>query len=189
VLKVYEEAIPPSERKSADAVTCMLERPDYRVLGAFSDRRLVGFSIVYDFRELPLRLLEYMAVSSGWRGRGIGRRLFQELIPATKYADPMLLEVDSDRVASADHELRAARKRFYKRMGCRELAGLTYQLPLPGKPPPMDILVLWPSQRRVKRATIKEWVTALYVEVYAQSESDPRIPAMLASLPAQVPLV
>ncbi len=189
LLTIYEEAIPPTERKRPEAVRRMLDSPDYRVLGAFSKQQLVGFLVAYAFQLHQQSLLEYMAVKQGWQGQGIGGRLLGELLATKGMSYPLLLEVDSDHFSSADRELRTARKRFYRRLGCREVAGLIYQLPLPGNPPPMDLLVYWPDREWVKRATIKQWLTAIYTEVYSQSESDPRIPSMLGGLPDLVSLI
>jgi GNAT superfamily N-acetyltransferase len=189
LLKIYEDVIPASERKSSDSVMRMLDRANYLVLGAFAGSRLVGFLVAHAFQQQPLYLLEYMAVSKDAQGHGIGSRLFSELVAVTTKSSPLLLEVDSDRFSSSHQQQRIARKRFYRRLGCREVAGLTYELPLLGDPPPMDLLVHWPGQQTVPRTMIEQWITALYVEVYGQSDLDPRISTMVDGLPDQVCLV
>jgi predicted N-acetyltransferase YhbS len=134
-------------------------------------------------------LLEYMAVRIGCRGQGVGTELFNKGLDALKDDSILLLEVDSDRFSSNDHHQRVDRKRFYRRLGCLEVGGLTYVMPLAAAAPPMNLLARGVSSGTVDRDTLTEWLTTVYVEVYGLSASDPRIGAMTSSLPRQVPLI
>jgi GNAT superfamily N-acetyltransferase len=179
-MAIYEEAIPKSERKSAAQVAAMLRSPDYRCLGAFLAGRLIGFALAYRFRGERLALLEYMAVDPSHRSEGVGGQLFQAVLALFDAATPLLLEVESDREPSEDQAQRAQRKRFYARLGCREIEGLTYVLPIGEHPPAMSLLVH--GAAALDRATVSRWLILLYVEVYGCAESDPRIARMAASL-------
>ena len=189
LLAIYEEAIPASERKSRAQVAAMLHNPDYRFLGAFLARRLIGFAIVYRFRGEPLSLLEYTAVDPAHRSKGIGGRLLQAALGTPEGATPLLLEVESDLEPSEDHAQRAMRKAFYRRFGCREVAGLTYILPIGDDPPAMNLLVHDARRNDLDSATILRWLTLLYVEVYGCPASDARIALMAARLPEKVALI
>lgn len=186
---IYEEAIPASERKSEAQIAAMTRDPRYRFLAACAAGRLVGFAIVYLFRGESLSLLEYMAVDRARRSRGIGGQLFRAALGVGDPDKPMLLEVDSEREPSDDQAQREKRKRFYRRLGCREIAGLTYILPMGDRPPRMNLLVHDPRRDRIDCATAAQWLTLLYGEVYGCPASDPRIAAMVAGLPETLELI
>jgi GNAT superfamily N-acetyltransferase len=189
LIGIYEEAIPASERKSRQQVESMACDPGYRFLGAFLAGRLIGFAIVYRFRGERLSLLEYMAVDSGHRKRGIGGQLFNAALALADTATPLLLEVESDREPSEDRAQRVKRKRFYRRLGCREIAGLTYLQPMGDRPPPMNLLLHDARRESLDRATILQWLILLYREVYGRPRSDPRIAIMAGSLPEEIALI
>jgi GNAT superfamily N-acetyltransferase len=189
LLAIYEDAIPASERKSGAYITAMPRNPDYCVLGAFLAGRLAGFAIVYRFRGVHLSLLEYMAVDPAHRSQGIGGQLLHAALGIFEAATPMLVEVESDREPSAVSMQRAMRKAFYRRFGCREVEGLTYILPIGDHPPAMNLLVHDARRNEIDRATILQWLTSLYGEVYGRPASDPRIALMAASLPEKTALI
>ena len=82
-----------------------------------------------------MALLDYMAVITNFRRRGIGRRLFEfthedlnRLIPENI---GMLLEVPMENVFDSDEQLiRKERIQFYSRLGVKVLKGVDYLLPL-----------------------------------------------------------
>ncbi|HEX5183479.1 MAG TPA: GNAT family N-acetyltransferase [Allosphingosinicella sp.] len=189
LIAIYEEAIPASERKSRAQVELMRRDPGYCFLGAFLDGRLIGFAIVYRFRGERLSLLEYMAVDSQHRNEGIGGRLFHAALAVAAAATPMLLEVESERAPSKDHTQRVKRKRFYRRLGCREIAGLGYVQPMGDGPPPMNLLLHDPGRQSLDHATVLQWLISLYVEVYGRPASDPRIAHMAGGLPEEIALI
>ena len=190
LLRVYEEALPARERKSADALRAMAISSDYRIVVARSQGNMTGFAILLVGRKMAL--LEYMAVAKCHRGRGIGSALYRRCrdaeLPATL---PLLIEIDSDREKAIDRELRRRRKQFYRRLGCRQVIGLDYVLPLPGggAPPMMDLLVdgdgLGDS---VNRSHVAAWLREIYASAYGCQPDDSRVLAMLGSLPEEVPL-
>jgi ribosomal protein S18 acetylase RimI-like enzyme len=192
LLRIYREAIPQSERKTDDALSRMLKRSDYELLIALVDDAVAGFSIVKAFGRRDSCLLEYMAVDRSIRGRGVGGALFrgarESAMTAARY---VLLEVDSEAQLSADHEIRARRKSFYRNLGCREVAGLSYLMPsvTTEQPPRMNLLVY----RRVLPGTIdkselRQWLQCIYAEVYQQPVDDPRIDFMLSGLTDRIAL-
>src|SRR6185436_15003190 len=91
------------------------------------------------------------AVAPEQRNRGVGSELFKQTIEraATRAPSfPILLEVDSDREASHDRQMRARRQQFYRRLGCARISGLHYILPLPGEGPVPEMdLMLYSADR------------------------------------------
>jgi GNAT superfamily N-acetyltransferase len=176
---IYEEGIPASERKP---LAVLLSDPAARITVARMGDELVGFALVHLGKSADL--LEYIAVRAGLRGAGVGARLYQAARGDRGREVPLLIEVDSARGASPDRAIRLRRIDFYRRLGARQVVGLSYVLPLPSPtgPPTMDLMVdSWPDAA-VQRVTLRSWLQELYSEVYGQPRDDSRILAMLAPL-------
>lgn len=189
---MYEEAFPAAERKPTAVLRRMLTDPQFWFLLATADGQPVGFAIVCRFRRSEAAMLEYMAVRPEMRGHGYGRALFAEIAgPVAGPPRVLLMEVESDRVDSPERSARSRRKQFYRSLGARELAGLRWLMPpvIAAVPPPMELLALGPLAATVSKREVRLWLASIYVEVYGQSEQDPRIDEMLADLPDRVPLV
>ena len=170
----------------------MLAQPAYRFYIAHLGDTFLGFGVVALLSETEVALLEYLAIHTGMRGRGLGRLLFGEIARAVhRDRSTLLIEVESDRQGSPGFELQTRRKRFYRSLGAREIAGLLWLMPevAEAPPPPMEMLAHGELASALGRHTLQHWLTRLYVEVYGQSPDDSRLTAMMASLPATVPLI
>jgi GNAT superfamily N-acetyltransferase len=171
----------------------MIRRPEYIFLVALQDHLVVGFSITLCFLGSDAALLEYMAVAPDRRSRGIGQVLFEETVKFEEASERyVLMEVDSDKGQSSDKTDRTRRKSFYKRLGCREIGGLSYIMPPVSNsmPPAMDILVY----RRelpdiVEKSHLRNWLESCYIQVYEIPASDFRIKVMIESLPDTLRLI
>jgi GNAT superfamily N-acetyltransferase len=175
VERLYVEAFPAVERKPV-AWLRSLARPvagPSLLLIAERGSDVVGFAVVFaPPNPADAALLEYLAVTEPARGGGVGGRLFEAVVRSV--ARPLLVEVKTGD-DKADRRLA-----FYQRHGCRVVGGLAYQLPLPGRQPPMSILVAGVEQ--FARPTLHRWLTAVYVGAYGQQPTDPRLAAMVAPL-------
>jgi len=193
-LACYREAIPPCERKTDETITSLIARPDYVFLLLEHQSKCKGFCILVRPLSQPVLLLEYMGIQEVERGRGWGSDLFLsglELARMTFGDLPCLVEVDSPSQATPDRTQRERRIRFYRNLGCRQIANLQYLLPLDtaGPPPAMDLLVQTSAKMiAVPHATLRGWLEALYRDVYGFLQDDPRITSMLSGLPDPVPL-
>jgi ribosomal protein S18 acetylase RimI-like enzyme len=196
LLAIYTEAHPASERKPVDQLAAMITRPEYLFLVAEQQSHtpsvdaapaIAGFAIALCLPNTDACLLEYMAVARDHRNQGIGQLLFRQTLARPEIAGRFLLaEVDSDKLPCPDRADRTRRKVFYRRLGCHEIAGLSYLMPpvSTSTPPPMDILVHHPDGTGIiSIATLKAWLTACYTAVYGRPADDPRIAAMLRDLP------
>lgn len=183
--RIYSESMPTREQKPRPQIAAMINRPDYFVLLARRDDIVIGFSILFIPSREAFSLLEYMAVDSPYRNMGIGSELFHASIHAVasdRSDIPTLLEVESDREASADLPMRRRRQLFYRRLGCLRVDRLSYVLPLPGEgpPPEMDLFVyLKDKSQIILKSELEHWLKVVYQTVYDVSPDDPRIHAML----------
>lgn len=185
LLALYERAIPARERKSRQAIRDLTGSPDQDVVAATLGGEVVGFFI--QFRSPKLALLEYMAVDEGRRRLGLGGAMFRHAHTLAG-ARPLLLEVESEREQTPELALRRQRMAFYRRLGCRLLTPLDYQLPLAGEGPPpiMDLLVHGLDAPDVEAAEVAHWLREIYRGVYGLAQDDPRLIAAIAGMPPRL---
>lgn len=193
LVRIYTEAHPASERKSFSVLRRMIECPEYFFLIMTAGASVAAFSISVRFRNSDAALLEYFAVAAENRNRGIGRLLFRHTAECEAIAKRYLLvEVDSHNYPCSDYEDRLRRKNFYRRLGCREIEGLSYIMPRVSvaAPPPMDMLIFsedLPSS--IARSRLRSWLQDCYSQVYQVPVDDRRIDLMLEHLPEEVRLI
>lgn len=189
ILAIYREAIEPSEQRPETTLRTLPGRSDYQVLVAERDGEIAGFAVSYAPPAEDFWLFEYAATLPAERGRGVGATLFRHAQMVAGETRTALVEADAERNGE---DLTRRRLQFYARLGARKVQGLDYLLPLRthGVPPPMVLLAFaLQATDSVPVATLERWLQRLYADVYGQSPSDPRIKAMLTSLPPDVPLV
>ncbi|MBS0297762.1 MAG: GNAT family N-acetyltransferase [Proteobacteria bacterium] len=189
LIALYEGAFLPSERKPSAVIRAMASNGAYRVRIARVDGAFAGFAILFRFPGGGLALLEYMAVEPGHRARGVGQALFHDATGAVAADETLIVEVEADTQPCPEQAERIRRKGFYRRLGCLEVEGLGYRVPLPGDPPPMNLLVRRPARGALDRATLSDWLARLYRDGYHTPADDPRLVAMLAALPEHTRLV
>jgi GNAT superfamily N-acetyltransferase len=189
VCRIYETAIPASERKPSAAFREMGRRPDYRWTLARREQAVIGFATVFVPPGESFALLEYLAVDEPFRGGGVGAGLFRAVVAdlASRVCPRVLLvEVEADDAGpDADRVQQRRRQDFYRRLGCQRVAGLQYELPLrsAGLPPPMHLFVHGVSSGSpLPRATLEGAIRGIYVDVYGESPTDPRTARMLAAV-------
>lgn len=193
LLRIYRDSQPESERKGPDHLARMIERPEYFFLAGRRDESIVGYAICICLPGSDAALLEYMAVTRELRGLGLGQELFKQTAALGPIANrTLVIEVDSDKLPSPDHADRVRRKKFYRRLGCREIDGLAYIMPpVSSAPPPaMDMLVYAVElPGTLRKSHIRGWLQSCYQQVYDVPENDPRIEVMVARLPENVRLI
>jgi len=193
LLAMYRAGFPSSERKPDAQLAEMIARPDYLFLLVTLDGAAAGFSISLSLKRTDVFLLEYMAVDVDRRGHGLGRFLFRHLVEMPEQTGRhLLVEVDSDKLPSADRNDRVRRKRFYRNLGCREVEGFDYIMPPLSKstPPAMDLMVYGRDlPEAMSKVMLREWVEDVYVSVYSQQPTDPKIHQMMENLPEHLRLI
>lgn len=189
--RLYIEAFPENERKPLSTLHQMLATEGYSFFLAVVNEAVVGFAIVRALSGDAL-LLEYMAVAQDQRRRGFGKRIVLAISEAVHAPQKtLLLEVESDHVESPDRALRTRRKSFYRSLGAKEIANLSWVMPpvMSTPPPPMEMLAFAGAASVISRDQVRQWLSSIYVHVYGQRGNDPRIHTMLANLPEKVLLV
>jgi GNAT superfamily N-acetyltransferase len=189
LIGIYEASIPASERKPAEAIRDMACRSDYRLVVATQDQTLLGFAAVFAPPDENFALLEYLAVDERFRGGGIGAGLFRAAVRTLEddaRAGPLLIEVEALEGDPAERARQERRRAFYRRLGCRRVAGLDYLLPLRAAaappPPVMHLFARVAANVPLSRADLERALGVIYPRVYGQHADDPRIAAMLAAV-------
>lgn len=193
LVEIYTEAITPGGRKSIARLGEMIQDASYFFLAGLRSESVVGFAIIRAFDGSDAALLEYLAVARGCRDHGIGSALLRQIMNLDSLSSRFLLaEVDSDRKRSAEQAECTRRKRFYGRLGWKEIDQLEYIMPPVSdtSPPAMDMLVYSRALPAwIERERLRQWLECCYDEVYGQHADDPRIREMTSRLPAQLQLI
>jgi GNAT superfamily N-acetyltransferase len=186
---IYEASIPARERRTRAAVTELARRGRYRIHGAWRDGALVAAAVIFDCAGAEISLLDYLFSREDMRGSGLGGALFGA-VAADLGERRLLVEVDSDREAAADQAIRRRRKDFYRRLGCRQLVGLPYILPLPGEgdPPLMDLLVLGEVRNTVPTVEVRHWLLTMIGEAYPDVPAEALVARMVGNLGPSIAL-
>jgi ribosomal protein S18 acetylase RimI-like enzyme len=188
LIEIYQEAIDPSEQKRPAEIAAMLTDPRYVLIVSRTGGAVSGFAISFFPDGADFWLLEYMAVSSSMRGRRVGEAIFHETYRYGLERDQtriMVLEVDQPGSSTNPNNDTHARFRFYRRVGCRRVAGLDYILPLDTEDTPPAMMLLTyrvPAVEAVTKIQVRHWLTRLFVDVYRKTASDPRLDVMLSPL-------
>jgi GNAT superfamily N-acetyltransferase len=187
VVRIYEASIPASERKPIDALRAMATRRDYRLIAALRDDVVLGFAALFAPPDETFALLEYLAVDEASRGGGIGATLFRAAAASLARPDTMLLvEVDAEAGDGDELEQRRRRQAFYRRLDCRRVRSLRYDLPLrtAGQIPPLMNLFVHGGVAvgPIARAELARVLRGVYEHVYGQRAGDSRIDRMVADV-------
>lgn len=192
VFAICASVIERSEQKTEAELHVTFVREDYVFLAAKRDGLIVGFASLFMPAGEMFWLLEYLAVAQVAQGQGLGAALFAASVAHAGRDRIGLLEVDAMPPADAGSERRGEvgrRLAFYDRLGCRQVAGVDYVLPLKsfGAPPPMVVLAHAPADvESVARGTLHGWLRTIYVEVYGQAPDDSRVARMVDKLDAEI---
>ncbi len=109
VFKIMEHSFPTDERRPYEEQEALLQREQYRIVGAMGERgELAGFMAVWEFPEFLF--LEHFAVAETYRNRGMGAAMLREL--QAHCSKPICLEAELP-----NNELSRRRVAFYERNG------------------------------------------------------------------------
>ena len=109
--QTYEEAFPPSERRSESAQDAAFADVRYHLDTWHDGTKFIGFLAWWDFTAY--RYVEHLAVSSEARSGGYGKRIMRRWLDQT--AQPVYLEIEQ-----VVDELTRRRLEFYLRLGFHE---------------------------------------------------------------------
>jgi len=180
-LDIYKSSFPSNETRPAEKVVKMLrDDKDYHLFVAIHNSSVVGISLLYAFRSLHIRLLDYMAVDPNYQRRGIGKELFRFTIQKLRSQIPLviglIMEIQKENVPDPhDHLMRKDRIRFYRELGAKVLDGVNYLLPSQnrGKPEEMYLMIVpLTEMHSLPKRSVIQYVSAIYSTIYQYESKD-----------------
>ena len=116
----YRFDFPEAERKPLAMLIGGLKRGNYKCLGLVEGEEILGYA--FFFQEGEDFLLDYFAILSKYRNRGLGSGFLKELEKHDKAARNVLIEVEDPECATNHEEATLQKRRldFYYRNGCED---------------------------------------------------------------------
>lgn len=185
---IYEDGFPLHQRMAFDEIVDSARDGSRHVVVAKADGRIVGVSVIYPLSSAPALFLEYFAVDSAERGRGIGTRLWGHIHESGLglRSEGFVFEVDDpeeEDLASEEARTRRRRVDFYTRLGARFLPVAEYRVPFVTGEGEERLRLMWAPLGESSPRSLRDLVLAVYEEGYELSRNDPLVVAALASLP------
>lgn len=190
-MAIYNEAFPSSERQSIITVVERVKSGQSKLFVGVVKERVVAMALLWNFKNSPFVLLDYLAIKNNCRGLEFGTQFFQFLVQMTiKNKQFLLLEAEYFQFGS-NKEQRKKRIQFYLRNGAYLLSNVTYILPsLDGTASTEMVLMIAPKPPReiVEKESIKNLIQRLYLEIYEKEPNDSVLISLLDKIPEQIEL-
>lgn len=112
--EIYSEAFPILERKPVFVLKRFVKTGKAQIFTATEDDVLLGFAVVIPYEDMAL--VDYLAVSSKFRGKGTGTFIMQEL--CKHFQDKkIIIEIEKLDEEAVNTKQRVARRKFYLKNG------------------------------------------------------------------------
>jgi len=190
--RIYEESFPASERTPTDEILAGITHGSRVCLLAETDDVTIGFAIVLPLQRVHVHYLEYFAVESNLRDRGIGTRLLQGLVQHLVSADSasrgLVLEVEPPQHATgAERALRTRRLDFYLRSHVTVVSGApAYRAPSFTGTGTLPFLLMWlglnGGPASLEGPLLRHCVSAILVEGYGLASDNPLVGDVVTGL-------
>jgi ribosomal protein S18 acetylase RimI-like enzyme len=178
---LYTSSFPASERADFDALIASVARGERLLFIATINDDLVGFAMLFPLRDTDTVLLEYFAVASRQRNRGIGGEILQRVVARLRDARAetgIILEVESDAEGDpAERALCARRIAFYERNGARVIETTRdYRVPNLAGAGTLAMKLMWLPLRDHAPLPANDqlcvYIRAIYLQVYELATDD-----------------
>ena len=190
-MDIYLNAFPSNERHSVKTIEERLDAGKSQMFVGLNEGKVITICLLFNLSDSEFILLDYMAVSNEFRGKGIGGKFLRYLTKLLKKINKYLvLEVENPEHGD-NKEQRKSRIEFYKKNGAVKLKDVRYILPaLDGKSPTEMNLMVLPEYHDItmKKETVRKLILELYKEVYGREEDDPLLNSFLGDLPEIITL-
>lgn len=114
IKEIYLEAFPKSERKPFFVIKHSIKKGKTKILIATEDNYLQGFVMVIPYRDMVM--VDYLAISSKIRSRGVGSKIMQEICRQFSNKKIVLL-IERLEDHAENKEQRIMRRKFYFKNG------------------------------------------------------------------------
>lgn len=171
----------------------LLAKGRYQLFAYANRQEAEGAALVYFAGQEQFAWLDYFAIRSELRGKGLGSALFREIAGLaanqTPPLDSLLLEVDDDREGDAQHQAICVRRiSFYRGLGARLLENVPYRFPSAVvSPVPMRLMVcgLRPNVT-LSADDLSRAVAYIFLNVHGRGEDDELLRWFHCNLPDEI---
>jgi ribosomal protein S18 acetylase RimI-like enzyme len=145
---IYLTSFPESQIRPTKMITHMLQfDPNYHLFLARQYDSIVGFSLLYAFKDLNAAFLDSMAIDRAYRDRGLGSNLLRYTVNASKQlvanSIGMIFEIEREKTTEHDmNGFRYRRIRFYRRLGAKAFDNVHYMSPNLHRGDPEDMYLM-----------------------------------------------
>lgn len=132
---IYLASFLESQIRPTKMIIRMLQfDPNYHLILAQRYDTIVGFSLLYAFKDLNAAFLDFMAIERAYRDRGLGSNLLRYTVNASKQlvTNSIGIIFEIEREKTTEHDMNGFRHRrvsFYRRLGAKTFDNVYYMLP------------------------------------------------------------
>ncbi|MGC2570469.1 MAG: GNAT family N-acetyltransferase [Candidatus Nitrosopolaris sp.] len=181
-IKIYNSSFPSNEIRPVQKVVETLKHDEnYHLYVSIDNSSVIGISLMYAFKALRFGLLDYIAVIPNYRGRDIGKDLFnftlEKFGSLVSNGIGLLMEIQKESgLHPEESAIRKNRISFYTLLGSKVLVGVNYLLPPLhyGVEPEEMHLMIKPltNIRQLSKASVIRFVRAIYSTIYEYPHDD-----------------
>ena len=191
-IDIYENSFPPEQRDDSEGLLRSIVSGKRICEVVYGAGELLGLAVLFRLSIRDIWFLEYFAVRSDYRGKGIGSQFLANLIERVRIQEPstpgMVFEVEApDGVIDDEQRSRERRIEFYERNGAALIdCAFGYEAPnLAGEGSVRYHLMWMPTGVEVKRLQgqlLRGCVKAILTESYGLEAEDRLVVEVLERL-------
>jgi hypothetical protein len=189
--RISEESFPPEEREPCQTLIKTIQDGRSILYTASTRNTIRGFTKLTQLKKTKTYLMEYLAVETRSRNRGIGKKILQFIkkdLRAVKGLG-LILEVEPPEVAGGEErEIRLRRIRFYQRNGALMVRdGDAYRMPNLACEGSLPMRLMWlPINADCKPPVswnISDLITLIFTETYEGEKNKALLHIIIEGLP------
>jgi GNAT superfamily N-acetyltransferase len=178
-IAILHEAIAPEAQLPEQRFHDLLFSGRYRLFAFAENDEVLGMALVYFSEQLRFAWLDYFAIRSDMRGRGLGSDLFRGIVQMAIEQSPqahwLLFEVDDEYQDDPQREAVCKRRvEFYRRLGARVLENVPYKFPSAFAEPIRMQLMAYQlrSDARLSPDDLSQIVKEVFSNIHGRGDED-----------------
>jgi acetyltransferase (GNAT) family protein len=197
VERIYLASFPVLQIRPTRMIIRMLEfDPNYHLFLVRQCNTVVGFSLLYLFNELNAAFLDFIAIDTTYRDRGLGSNLLRFTLNESKLfvanSIGMIFEIERERMTEHDkNKFIQSRVKFYRTFGTKTFDNVHYMLPNlhRGNPQDMDLMII-PNRELayLEKSFVIRIIESVYRTIYHYLDDSNLLDLTTKGLPQKISL-